>query len=95
MVVEVTTFRLAEGIDEEAFLSADRRWQRELVPNQDGFVRRTTARRHGAWVVVTLWATEEAARAFDADTTEDDVRRTFTEMMEQASAHTARFDTLD
>ncbi|MBV9253757.1 MAG: hypothetical protein JO054_05975, partial [Actinobacteria bacterium] len=44
MVIETLTGRLADGVDEEAFLEADRRFQTEFVPNHTGFVRRTTAR---------------------------------------------------
>jgi hypothetical protein len=43
-IVEITTFRLAEGVTDESFLALDRRLQTELVPNQPGFLRRTTAR---------------------------------------------------
>ena len=68
MVVDVTTFRLVAGADLDEFLAADRRWQTELVPNRDGFLRRTTARRDTEWVVITLWATEADAVAFEADT---------------------------
>jgi len=95
MVVDVTTFRLAEGTGDGVFLSADRRWQNELVPNREGFVRRTTARRAGAWVVITLWGSEEAVVAFDAATAEHEVRATFEQMVEPGSAQTVRFDTLD
>ena len=63
-IVEVTTFRLAEGVTDESFLALDRRLQTELVPNQPGFLRRTTARHGDDWLVVTLWSTEDAAGAF-------------------------------
>ena len=61
-VVEITTFRLAEGVSDEAFLALDRRLQTELVPNQPGFLRRTTARHGDEWLVVTLWSTEDDRR---------------------------------
>jgi hypothetical protein len=55
MLVELTTFRLAEGVDEAAFLLADAELQAELSP-QPGFVRRTTARGDdGAWLVLAMW----------------------------------------
>ena len=63
-IVEVTTFRLAEGVTDESFLALDRRVQTELVPNQPGFLRRTTARHGEDWLVVTLWSSEDAAAAF-------------------------------
>jgi len=46
-VVETTSFRLALGANEDAFLALDRRVQTEVIPNHPGFIRRTTARRDG------------------------------------------------
>ncbi len=95
MVLEVTTFRLASGVEDATFLALDRRWQTELVPNRSGFVRRTTARRDGAWVVVTLWSREEDAAAFDAESATSEVRRAFEDCLEAGSLQTTRVDTLD
>jgi hypothetical protein len=95
MVVDVTTFRLADGVGKDAFLAADRRWQTELVPNRDGFLRRTTAGRDGEWAVITLWASEAHAVAFEADTAGHEVRRRFEELVAVESLRTARYDTLD
>jgi heme-degrading monooxygenase HmoA len=95
MVIDVSTFRLAAGTAEDDFLAADRRWQTELVPNRDGFVRRTTARRGGEWVVITLWATEQDAAAFETDTAAHDVRRHFDHYIAAESRRAARYDTLD
>ena len=95
MVVDITTFRLAAGADEGEFLAVDRRWQTELVPNRDGFLRRTTARRDAEWLVITLWATEADAVAFEADTAGHDVRRVFEPLLAAESRRAARYDTLD
>jgi hypothetical protein len=76
-------------------LAADRRWQTELVPNRDGFVRRTTACRDGEWAVITLWATEEDAASFETHTAGHEVRRDFDEHVDAESRRAARFDTLD
>ncbi len=94
-VVEITAFSLKPGVDDDAFLASDKRVQTELVPNRPGFVRRTTARRDGAWVVVTLWASEDDAVAFETETAGDDVRLTFENHIDAASLRTKRFDTLD
>jgi hypothetical protein len=94
-IVEVSTFRLAGGTDEPSFLAADRRVQTELVPNQPGFVRRTTARRGAAWVVVTLWASEEAAADFATRSVDHPAWTAFTGQLEPGSLVTDRFDTLD
>jgi hypothetical protein len=94
-VVEIMAFSLKPGVDADAFLASDKRVQTELVPNRAGFVRRTTARRDGSWLVVTLWASEAAAVAFDQETAGDDVRQAFEGHIEAASLRTKRFDTLD
>ena len=94
-VVEVATFRLADGTDEPSFLAVDRRVQTELVPNQPGFLRRTTARRHADWLVVTLWASEAAAANFATQTAGHPVWTAFTDQLEPGSLATERFDTLD
>ena len=95
MVVDVNTFRLVPGVDEDEFLAMDRRWQTELVPNRDGFVRRTTARRAGDWAVITLWVTEVDAVTFEAETAGHEVRRAFEAAIDAQSVRAARFDTLD
>jgi len=95
VVVDVTTFRLAAGADEGEFLAADRRWQTELVPNRDGFLRRTTARRDGEWAVITLWSTEADIVAFEAATAGHEVRRAFEAKVAPESVRAARYDSLD
>ena len=94
-VVEVSTFRLAAGANEEAFLTLDRRVQTEVVPNRPGFLRRTTARRGKDWLVVTLWASEDDAMAFDDAVAHDPVQMEFDGHLEVGSVHTRRYDTLD
>ena len=94
-VVDVTTFRLRAGVSDDAFLALDKRLQTELVPNQPGFQRRTTARRGGAWVVVTLWGTEAHAATFESATAGHELRRAFGEHVEPDSLRSTRYDTLD
>jgi len=95
MVVDVTTFRLADGVSADEFLGLDRRIQTELVPNRPGFLRRTTARRDGKWVVVTLWSTEGDARAFHADVAGHELLTAFQQFVAPGSVNSARYDTLD
>jgi heme-degrading monooxygenase HmoA len=94
-VVEITIFRLAAGTDVTSFLALDKRVQTELVPNQPGFLRRTTAHREADWLVVTLWASEETAAAFAALSANDPLRAAFESSMEAESLSTARYSTLD
>jgi heme-degrading monooxygenase HmoA len=94
-VVEVTTFALAKGANEEAFLVLDRRVQTELIPNQPGFMRRTTARRGDRWAVLTLWGSEEQAAAFEAVNYNHPIQVEFDGHLETGSVETHRYDTLD
>jgi hypothetical protein len=94
-VVETTTFRLADGADEAAFLLADRRVQTELVPNLPGFLRRTTARHGHDWLVVVLWASRGDATAFDAVADGHPVQVELERHLERSSITRQRFDTLD
>jgi heme-degrading monooxygenase HmoA len=94
-IVEITTFRLAEGVEDASFLALDRRVQTELVPNQPGFMRRTTARRDDDWVVVTLWSTEDHAAAFRRAVEGDPLQAEFARAMEAGTSRLARYATLD
>jgi hypothetical protein len=94
-IVEITTFRLAEGVSDESFLAVDRRVQTELVPNQPGFMRRTTARHGEDWLVVTLWTTDDAAAAFQRVAEGHPVQVEFEGAAEAGTLHLVRYSTLD
>jgi heme-degrading monooxygenase HmoA len=94
-VVEVTSFSLAAGSNEETFLQLDRRVQTDVVPNQPGFMRRTTARSGENWVVVTLWASLEHAAAFDEMAGTYAAQVEFDVHIEVGSVRTERYQTLD
>jgi heme-degrading monooxygenase HmoA len=94
-IVEITTFRLAEGITDEAFLALDRRVQTELVPNQPGFLRRTTARHGDDWLVVTLWAADDDAAAYQRAVEGHPLQVEFEQAAEAGTAHLTRYTTLD
>jgi heme-degrading monooxygenase HmoA len=94
-IVEVSTFRLADGVTDEAFLALDRRVQTELVPNQPGFMRRTTARHGDDWLVVTLWSTDDAAAAFQRAVDGHPLQVAFEQTVEAGTFHVARYANLD
>jgi heme-degrading monooxygenase HmoA len=94
-IVEITTFRLAEGVTDASFLALDRRLQTELVPNRPGFLRRTTARHGDDWLVVTLWSTEDAAGAYQCAVEAHPLQVEFEHAVEAGSFHLARYTTLD
>ncbi len=87
MLIETTTFRLAAGVDEAAFLAADEALQAELSP-WPGFVRRTTARgAAGEWLVLALWATPDEADAAPSAVPGD--------LVDPGSVRADRYQTLD
>jgi hypothetical protein len=94
-VVEATTFRLAAGVSPDAFLVLDRRVQTEFAYHQPGFVRRTTAHRGADWIVVTLWASEADAAAFESLGATDSLQAEFDALLEPGSLARRRYDTLD
>jgi hypothetical protein len=94
MLIETLTCRLAPGIDEAAFLAADRRVQTEFIPNHAGFVRRTTARGpDGEWMVLTFWGTGDAADASRRLAETDAVATAFSAMLDGVAV--SRYETLD
>ena len=70
-MIELTTFRLREGVDEATFVVADAAAQAGFFYQQPGLVRRTTARgEDGEWLVVTLWGSATSADAAAAALTD-------------------------
>jgi hypothetical protein len=94
-IVEITTFRLREGVSDESFLALDKRLQTELVYDQPGLVRRTTARHGEDWLVVTLWATDGDAAAFQRAAEAHPLQTEFDHAVEAGTLHLTRYTTLD
>jgi len=94
-IVEITTFRLAEGVTDDSFLALDRRIQTELVPNQPGFWRRTTARHGDDWLVLVLWASDADAAAFQRAADGHPLQAEFERAVEAGTLHLTRYETLD
>jgi hypothetical protein len=93
--IEITVFSLRTDVDDESFLAADRAVQTELVPNQPGFMRRTTARRGDTWLVLTLWRSLADAEAFESLAQGHAVQIAFEGHIDPSSRRQQRFDTLD
>jgi hypothetical protein len=94
-IVEITTFRLSDGVTDGAFLALDKRIQTELVPTQQGFLRRTTARHGDDWLVVTLWAGETDAAGFQRSIEGHPLQAEFEQAVEAGTLHLTRYTTLD
>jgi hypothetical protein len=99
VIVETLTFRLADGVGDEAFLTADRRVQTEFAYRQPGLLRRTVARSAGdgggrEWIVIDLWASAADADACDARWATDPVAADFMACVDAASVRATRYETL-
>jgi hypothetical protein len=87
-VIDITTFRLAVGVDEDAFLAVDERVRTGDLYHRPEFARATTARADdGGWVVIVLWGA--ADDAIDLMTTE------LASVVDGASVERRRYTTLD
>ena len=93
-VIETTTFRLADGVDDAAFLEFDEKVRTGFLYHQPGIVRATTARGDdGEWIVVVLWASiEDADAALEAGTSDGTMQR-FTQLV--AGVERKRYRTFD
>ncbi|MGY9047431.1 hypothetical protein P775_02880 [Puniceibacterium antarcticum] len=62
--IEIVTFRLAEGVTEEAFIAETKTMEREFLGKLQGFIDRDTGKSaDGGWIVVLHWASAEDAQA--------------------------------
>ena len=94
-IVEITTFRLAEGVTDESFLALDRRVQTELVPNRPASCagpRRATATT-GSWSPCGPPTTPPPA--FQRAVEGDPLQAEFERAAEAGTLHLARYTTLD
>jgi hypothetical protein len=94
VVIETTTFRLADGVDEAAFLEFDEHVRTSFLYHQRGIVRATTARGDdGEWIVVVLWASDEDADAALEAGTNDGTMERFSELV--TASERRRYRTFD
>lgn len=96
MVIDLLTFRLADGVDDGTFRRADRDVQQRFGPRHPGFVRRTTARgADGGWLVVTLWSSDAEADANLAAAGDHPAAVAFDALLDPSSVQRRRYTTLD
>lgn len=87
-VIDITAFRLADGVSEDAFLAVDERVRTGDLYHRPEFARATTARDDdGGWAVIVLWGGDEFA--VDLMTTE------LASVVDAASVGRRRYTTLD
>jgi len=95
-VVEITTFRLADGVSEAAFLEADERVCTDFSYRQPGLLRATTARGEGdEWIAIVLWRSGEDADAAAALAETDSAATEFRGLVDRRSIDRRRYTTLD
>lgn len=93
---EITTFRLAPGVDEEVFRSLDERVQVEVAYHQPGLLRRSLGRHDdGRWLVLQVWATRDDAEAGRAALDASPFGARFLALLEPGSVVVERFDGVD
>jgi hypothetical protein len=93
MVLEITTFRLADGVSTDDFLLADKAVQQEVFPNTPGYFRRTTAQAgDGEWLVVVLWGGETEIDEFNARVLNDPVQEAFDQLIDRSTIATKRYE---
>lgn len=96
MLIDIATFRLVAGADEDAFLEADEAVRTGFLYHQPGLVRSTTARgADGEWAVINVWdAEEDADRAAEAART-DPANARVRSLVDEETFHRRRYETLD
>jgi heme-degrading monooxygenase HmoA len=63
-LIEIAHFQLQAGVEDDAFLAAER-GVRALITAQPGFLGRELARHtDGTWVVIMTWASAESAEGW-------------------------------
>jgi hypothetical protein len=94
--IEVTRFRLADGVAERSFIEADELFRTEFLYRQPGLVRSTSARGEGSeWMILVLWRSENDAAAAAALAEADSVSAQLMSMVDQATVERMRYTTLD
>jgi hypothetical protein len=96
MLIEINTFRLADGVSDEAFLAVDERVRTGFLYHQTGLLRATTARGDGGdWVVILVWWSEEAAEAGAAKVGSDPAYAELGKLLDQSTLQQRKYTTFD
>jgi hypothetical protein len=94
-MIEIITFRLADGVDEAVFRRVDGRVQVEFAYQQPGFLRRTLGRRDQRWLVLQIWTTSQAAHAASVAFDASSLGREFLALIDGDSLVVDRFEGVD
>lgn len=95
-MIEITTFRLAAGVEPSSFVTADAEAQMGFYNLQPGLLRRTTARSDdGEWVVVTLWASAQHADDAASGSSSDPACLAVADLVDDTTLALRRYAELD
>ena len=95
-MIEVTTYRLAAGVEDTAFVQADAAAQVGLFNLRPGLLRRTTARGDdGGWVTITLWGDADAASAAAEVCADDPLALAVLDLVDTSTLEVRSFHELD
>jgi hypothetical protein len=93
--IETTSFDLADGVSDDAFLTMDGRFETEFVYQQPGLIRRTMTKAGGQrWQSFVVWYDSASAEASLANEHVASVASEHRLMIKVDSVERHRFDTV-
>jgi hypothetical protein len=94
-MIEVSKFRLADGVATEDFLSVNADFQQRFIYQQEGVLRRTVASGlNDEWVAMTWWRSMKDARRCESEASSSPVATAFQSHLDPASIETQYFKEL-
>jgi hypothetical protein len=85
-MIELSKFRLADGVTTEDFLEKNAEFQQRFIYQQDGLLRRTVAGGlDGEWLSITSWRSMKDARQSRTESLASPVAVEFTSLLESTS----------
>lgn len=58
--VELTSFELIEGVDEDKFIEVANKMQSSFLNDQEGFVKRTLVKGENGWTDIVYWKNHQS-----------------------------------
>jgi hypothetical protein len=94
-MIEVSKFRLNDGVDPEEFLERNAEYQQRFIYQQAGVLRRTVASGlDGEWIAITWWRSMTEARHSQSELSTSPVAAAFTAMLDPMTVETEYFKEL-
>jgi hypothetical protein len=94
-MIEVSKFRLADGVTEEDFLTKNADYQQRFAYQREGLVRRTVASGlDGAWLAVSWWRSMNDARRSTAEANTSSIAIEFNALLDPTTLSTEYFKEL-